>query len=287
LAQWSKYAQENGEVGHSPLRNIVTKLPGLLNEIGDRETLDALAAPLVRDSLDFLYGVALERKDDNLLAAIQHVDNARFGSYKKREQLAPIDPISKKEQDLTERERKLAERDQREAKMALDRWQDDTANAISGAVEQELGTVLDPIKAAYEKFPTDFQAVKDLLHKEFKQKLKSDPAWQARLTRDTQRAANAKSHAIRDAVKTELEAAYRAKAKWFFNPTSNPRVKQVLSERAAALKERSTANHQRQQVAASRREPGSGGTPVPQRVSDASNGAGATAWADAIEKALQ
>jgi hypothetical protein len=91
---------------------------------------------------------------------------------------------------------------------------------------------------------------------------------------------------VRDAVKTELEKAYRAKAQWFFNPASNPRVKTILSERANAMKERSAANHQRQQVAAARREPGSQGTPVPQRVSDKPNGFGKAAWAAEIDKAL-
>ena len=287
LAQWSRFAQENGEVSSNPLRQLATAIPGILNEIGDRETLDALAAPMVRESLDFLYNVALERKDDNLLAAIQHVDNARFGSYKKREQLAPVDPLTKREQELNAREAKLKERDRNEAQASFGKWQETTSAAIRSAVDQELSTVLEPIKAAYAKFPTDFQAVQDLLHKEFQQKLKGDEAWQARLKRDSNRAANASNPEVRNAVKSDLEAAFRAKAKWFFNPSSNPRVKQILSERASAMKDRSAANHQRQQTAAARREPGSVGTPVPQRVSEKSNGFGAEGWASAIDEALR
>ncbi len=286
LAQWSQLAQENGEVERSPLRQLVSSLPQMLIEMGDRETIDAMAKPLLRHQLDELYEVAVQTNDRNLLLSLQHIDNRKFQTFKKEAELLNPDPLAKREQDVKTREEKLAERDRREAQVSYGKWQEEAVAAVKGAVNDELGKALQPIEASYAKFPTEFAAVKDMLHREFRQRLQSDPAFQATLKREDHRAANAKSPAIREAVKAEMEKQYRAKAQWFFDPTKNPRVKQVFSERANAMKERSAATHQRQQVAASRRDPGSAGSPVPQRVSDQPNGHGANAWAEEIEKAL-
>jgi hypothetical protein len=137
---------------------------------------------------------------------------------------------------------------------------------------------------SYEKFPTELQGVKDLLRNEFHASLKKDPAWQQYLANQTRKAANAPTPAVRDAISADLETRSKAKAIYWADPQRNPRVKEILSQRAAAIKATSDARHQRHAVGAARRDPGAVGVPVKRTVQQTPNGRStADNWAEAID----
>lgn len=284
LARWGKAAREMGEIRHNPLQNIVTQLPKVLQEIGDTETLDKLTTPLLESKLKELYGVAFQENNENLKHAIQHVEQGLFKKYSKLNEVMPPDPMAKREAELAAREARLQETDRQRAQRELAQWERDSTTAITGAVDEEISNALKPVQDAYAKFPREFQGLKELLYKNFQNSLKTDQAWQEYLRQQTRRAANAESPEVRQAIAEDLANRYRAKARYALDPNRNADVKEILSQRAAAMKAQSEANLKRLQAGAARREPGSGGTPVPQQVRNGPNGkTGADAWADAVE----
>ena len=284
LARWGKAAREMGEIRHNPLQNIVTQLPKVLQELGDTETLDKLTTPLLESKLKDLYSVAFQENNENLKHAIQHVEQGLFKKYSKLNEVMPPDPMAKREAEMAAWEARLKETDRQRAQRELAQWERDSTTAITSAVDEEIGSALKPVESAYTKFPREFQGLKELLHKNFQNSLKTDQAWQEYLRQQTRRAANADAPEVRQAIAEDLANRYRAKARYALDPNRNADVKEILSQRAAAMKAQSEANLKRLQAGAARREPGSGGAPVPQQVRNGPNGkVGADAWADAVE----
>jgi hypothetical protein len=286
LANWAKTAQDNGEVQHNPLRNIAHQLPKFFIEQGDTASYEAMAVPVFRHELDQLYEEAAAPGNEDLFASVQRIDNRLFGRYKKREEVSTqADPLAKREAEIAARENKLKEADTKRRQGEYSAWQDTTTakmrEAISAGIIDRLGP--DVLKS-YEKFPTELQGVKDLLRNEFHASLKKDPAWQQYLANQTRKAANAPTPAVRDAISADLETRSKAKAIYWADPQRNPRVKEILSQRAAAIKATSDARHQRHAVGAARRDPGAVGVPVKRTVQQTPNGRStADNWAEAID----
>lgn len=288
LANWAKVARDNGEVQHNPLRNLANKLPQFLISSGDTETYEALAAPVFRYQLDQLYTEALAPGNEDLLVSLQRIDNRLFGSYKKREELSAPDPLAQREAALRTREDKIKQADQQRQKAEYSAWQDTAIeklrDGVSAGIIDRLGA--DVLKS-YEKFPTELQGVKDLLRNEFHAAMKKDVAWQQYLTNQTRKAANATARPVRDAITADLETRAKAKAIYWADPVRNPKVREILSQRAAAIKATSDARHNRHAIGAARREPGAVGMPVKQALRDKPNGGNTKdAWAAALDAAL-
>jgi hypothetical protein len=285
LANWARAAQENGDVQHNPLHSIAGKLPQFLAEAGGSEAFEALAAPVFRMQLDALYQEALGEDQKDLFASIQHLDKRLFNTFRKRADIAVPDPLARREAELSAREAKLKQVDTDRARAEYGTWQAKTKEQIKNTVSEALSERLGPnVIKSYERFPTELQAVKNLLQAEFQAALKKDVAWQTYIDQAGRRAANAKSPDIRDAITADLQARYKAKAIHWADPARNAKVKEILSQRAAAIKANSEANHQRLQKGAERRDPGAIGTPVKRTVAQTPNGRStAEDWASAID----
>lgn len=289
LAGWAKAAQDNGEVQHNPLRSIANKLPQFLIDSGDLESYEALAVPVFRYQLDELYKEASAPGNEDLFISLQRVDNRLFGQYKKREELtATADPLAKREADIKAREDKIRQADQQRQKGEYAAWQDTATtkvrDAIAAGIVDRLGA---EVIKSYEKFPTELQGIKDLLKNEFHAAMKKDVAWQQYLSNQTRKAANATSPSVRDAITADLETRAKAKAIYWADPQRNPRVREILSQRAASIKASSDARHTRHAVGAARREPGAVGIPVRNTVREKPNGGNTKDdWAAALDSVL-
>ena len=284
LAHWSKQAQELGEVQHSPLRSIAEKLPQFLQQVGDTEALKAMTVPLMRSQIDQMYQEGKRTGNENLLLSLQHVEHALFGKYRKAEEIAQVDALAEREAKIAEREKRLHEQDTKSQQAELGRWQDSTGETIKTTVQDAITEALKPVLPFYEKFPVDLEGMREVLRNDFQATLRKDPAWQTYLNNATRRAANATSPEVRQAVAEDLKARYSAKAKYWFDSTRNTKVKEILTQRAAAMKAQSDAKHTRQATAAARREPGSIGTPVARTVVQQPNGLStAEQWQEAID----
>lgn len=289
LAGWAKSAQDNGDVQHNPLQSIAHQLPQFLIDAGDIATFESLAAPVFRYQIDQLYKEIRTSGDQNLYHSLTRVDERLFGVHQKWEELtAAVDPLAKREAAITERENKIKQADQQRQKAEYGTWQDKAGqtlrDAVAAGIVDRLGA---EVIKSYEKFPTELQGVKDLLKNEFHAAMKKDVAWQQYLSNQTRKAANATSPAVRDAITADLETRAKAKAIYWADPQRNPRVREVLSQRAASIKAQSDARHNRHAIGAARREPGAVGTPVRQTLRDKPNG-GTTKdeWEAALDAVL-
>lgn len=273
LAKWSKSARDNGEVEHSPLRNIANQFPQFLLKSGDKEAFDAMAAPVFRAQFDEMYAEATAAGDDNLLFSLQRLDNRLFGSYKKKAEITAPDPLKQREADLKAREDRLNQTHAERSRAELQDWQAKTTETIVGAVDDAIVEHLGAnVVKSYEKFPTDFTAIKASLRVDLQGRLKSDQSWQTELKKLDTRAANAKSPEVRESIREELKTRYQAKARFWMNPVRNPKVKEIMTQRAASIKATSDAKHQRHAESAARREPGTVGTPTRQTIRETPNG---------------
>lgn len=285
LAHWAGAARKSGEVQHDPLKTLASRLPAFLQEAGGQETFDALAAPVIRTQLDALYAEALGEDQKNLLASLQHLDLRLFGTYRKRADIQPPDPLAEREKAIAKREETLAERERTNTRGAFEEWQNKAALDIRAVVQDAIGERLGPnIVKSYEKFPTDFAAVKELLRKDLQDRLSKDRAWQEEVNRHVARASNAANGEQRDQIREALKARYKAKAMFWISPERNPKVAEILKQRAAVIQQNSQAKHQRLQAGAERRTPGSTGAPVkPSLAATPNGGSTADAWRAAID----
>lgn len=285
LAKWSQSARESGEVEHSPLRNIANRLPEFLLRSGDTEGFEAMAAPVFRAQLDQLYQEAAAPGNEDLFASLQHLDKRLFGSFKKRAEITAPDPLLKRKAELDAQEARIKHVDAQRSQRELAAWQAKTGEQIRSTVDEAIAEHLGPaVLKSYDKFPTELTAVKNLLRSEFQASLKNDSAWQQYLATIERRAANAKNPEVREAITAEARSKYKAKAAWWANPARNPKVKEILSQRAASIKATSDANHQRHATSAARREPGTAGAPPRQTVRETPNGRSShDDWAAAID----
>lgn len=286
LAAWSRQAQEIGEVRHNPIQNIAKVLPDFLIKSGDKQTFEALATPVLRAKIDELQVLANKENNHALFVSLQHLERHLFKQYKTKEQIANPDPIASREASIAAREKAFEDRENDRARSEFVAWNADTGEKIRTATAAALEEAMGPeVVKSYEKFPADFRAAKALLKDELKAHLAQDKQWQLYLQTANRRAQNASSPTTRAEVQQELAQRYAAKAKWW--AANSDTMKDVLNSRASAMKATSTANHKRLQSGASRREPGSVGTPAPQRISDSPNGKfGKEAWEEAVDAAI-
>jgi hypothetical protein len=277
-------AKQNGEVGHDPMVNLASRMPEFFRK--NEQAYKALAVPVLRHQIDALKQVARERvasnKDDNALAlSLQWIEKALFGEHTPLEKmLAAPDQVDARLKQLEEREARLNQvesgRRQQEWQSFVKQTNEDVRSTITAAIE---GALKD-IAPSYEKFPEDYAAVKRSLHQDFVEQMKGNAAWQAQLSAISRRAQNATSPSAREQAKKDLISKYKANAESWADPARNSTVKNLLSRRAAQIKQESDAKHKRLATAAAKREPGSTGTPVKQSAKSLPNGLQSSAdWA--------
>lgn len=284
LAGWAKAAQQNGDVRHNPLHSIAKQLPSFLAKNGGQEAFEALAAPVFRMQLDALYEEAIGSGNENILLSVQHLDNKLFGTYKKKAQIAPPDPLAAREKQIADREAKLNQSEQQRNQESFGQWHNETKTDIKSAVESAITENLGAeVVKSYEKFPKAYEAVLTMLHGKLQTRLKSDHSFQQELKAAVNRAANATPE-VRQQIREQLQNRYKAKASFWMDPVRNPEVAEILKQQSAVIKQTSEAKHQRLQNGAQRREPGTLGTAVRQTVRQTPNGKSThDAWADAID----
>jgi hypothetical protein len=297
LLKWSKEARNTGDVEHNPLQTLAAKLPEFLAQAGESEALQALTAPLIRHTFDRLYPLAYQKQqagNENLRKALQWIDNELTGSYRSIEQMAAMLPEaeSQRAQNLDTREARINQREEQHRSTEFENWRQATSASIVAQMQTAVKDTLKPVEAAYKNFPREYEGLVQILDNQLKDALKRDPAWMQLIERSTARARKA-SAAVRSAVAEDLLARYQAKAKFVLDPARNTQVKEILAQRAGAIKAQSDAQHERLRAGATRREPGAVGSPVPQTIRDQKtvpNGkslSGRQAWEAAVDAALR
>ena len=292
LAHWSHAAQKTGEVRHNPLRSLFSKLPEFLNRIGDKETLQTISDPIVQARLQGLVKIGQTRAaagDKNLIYSLQHVHDALFGKYPTEAQLlAPPDLLAEREAALAEREARLGSYDARQAQNELRAWESEAKGVATTAIDGEISSLLKPAETFYKSFPREFAGVKKLLREGFEADVAKDSKFQLKIQAAYRRVKATNDPRVRDSIKEDLGKVVAAKAKMYFDPENNSEVREILSQRAGAIKAQSQANHQRLQNGAARRAPGTVGTPAPQQIRQGKSNAfaGTKAWEDAVDRVL-
>lgn len=291
LADLAENGKESGEIGHDPMVNLAAKFPAFLKS--NPEAYNALQRPVLEATFGGLKALAREAKakgDDGLLLSLPWVEKALFGQYTPTEQvLAAPSEIDAREKALNEREQRLQDQDNQVRVRDYNTWSTGARAEIDSKRVSAITAVLEPVAKAYEAFPHEWQALQDSLHNELKSALRKDAEWQSTLRRAEIRAQNAVSPSIRDGVKADLARRAEAKAKYLLDPVRNTKVKDIIASRATQVKAQSDAKHKRLETGAARREPGSTGSPAPQRVSTGlPNGAtGKNAWKAAVASAFE
>lgn len=253
-------AMKNGEVGHNPFAQMVLQMPEYLRQ-ADPQGYQAQASIYGRNIVDGLYQRAQNEGNEDLLRAAQWVDKALFNSYKKAEQLAAqkVDPLAQREAAITQREQQIQQQQQQEATKRWNGFLEATNSGVQAARSEEIDATLAPIKDAYKEFPEVFEGYKERLNSIARDTLNKDQRFLDYRNSVFAKSQAAVSEQVRQQLKADYLTRYRAKLKSALSPATNPAVKKMLDQGAAAVKAQADTNRQRLAAAASRREPGGGG----------------------------
>jgi hypothetical protein len=261
LGEFQRIASEavqRGEVAQDPMGALAEQLPEFLSE-HNPDAHGRLSERVVRSTLDDLYDAAAQSGDANLWHSIQNIDNKIFKKFRPEASMAAKpDPVDQRLKAVEQREQRLTQQQQQES---ANRWR----SRISGAQSQNLqaaseaiAATLQPVEAAYGKFPEALDGIKTSLNRMVDEHIKKDTNWVAYQEKLVQQMKTSTSEQRRDAIQAQIVARHRAKVESILDPSVNETVRKILNQNAQAVKQQSDQKHKRSETAAQRREPGNG-----------------------------
>jgi hypothetical protein len=261
LGEFQRIANEavqRGEVAQDPMTALAERFPDFLSQ-HNPEAHGRLSEKVVRSTLDDLYDAAQQSGDANLWRAIQNIDNKIFKKYRPEASMtARPDPVDQRLQTVMQREQRLTQKEQQESAA---RW----TSRLKGAQTQNLqaaseaiAATLQPVEAAYQKFPEAFDGIKTKMNSLVENAIKQDTNWVAYQEKLVQQMRTTTSEQKRDAIQAQIVSRHRTKVQSILDPSVNETVRKILNQNAQAVKQQSDLKHQRSQNAAQRREPGTG-----------------------------
>jgi hypothetical protein len=220
-----------------------------------------------KDLVQELYEEAGQSGNKNLWLSLGHIANALKIPYRKTDEFATFtqqaaDPAVALQKRVQELEGQLNGRQAGNQAAQFDTWRNGTKQQVQNAIlEDAVKPALTDAQKAWEKFPDAFNdLVVGRLHSAVKTTINSDARFNERIALMNQQAQRATSAQKRSEIGEQIRQAYVNRAKLAIEA----HVGKIKSDAARIFKERSDANHARQQAAPQRGPKGSS-APIPNR----------------------
>ena len=279
-------ALANGEIGHDPLETVGESFLTTLQATAP-EHYERAERFVMNGVLDKLYQAAAESKSEKLLRTVQNLDHHFNGKYTRDEELTKRvpDAMTRREQDLAQREQRIQQHQQRQAQARWNNWHNTTKSTIGESVKTVIASQIpEAIQQAFSKMPNGSQRienVKQLLDLEVKKAIQGDQNWRQQNANLFKQAEMAPSEQRRQAIAQQIVQRYEQRARQVLAA----KAKQILDAETLSLKQANAATHQRQQAAANQKGAVGGSRPPARSIPGSVAAEGS--WEDFVEAAFK
>lgn len=277
LNRRGKSFREAGHVNHDPFTSLAKAMPDYLlqqasHDPAAAQAYQAQAELYMRAVLDNTYRAARDGKLPGLTAEQQQdvfkstawLDKVIFDKYSRPEDVPAVDPQAARVADIERREQALTQ----QATQSAGRQWNTEVTGLNTAIQQGTASQIARALAPVEKFYTDLKLTHPLnglrqqLNGLVNDAIAKDEAWRTARNTLLQRAQHAPTAQLRAELLSQVQQRHDTKARLVLDPARNPKVKEILSQAAAAVASQSTVANSRKAAASQRREPtGAGSAP--------------------------